>query len=110
MGKFGGGSISPATASSFASANPLDVSSTSAALKMINTQIWATTGFVCQFRRILEIIGSVRVTLFLNTSKLLWKTSLVDKSQGDNYTLPSESTTNPANLVSAISNMGEIPG
>jgi len=31
--------ISPATASKLASANPLDVSSTSAALKMINTQL-----------------------------------------------------------------------
>ena len=41
--------ISPATANAFAAANPLDVSSTAASLKMINEQYWATTGVLMNY-------------------------------------------------------------
>jgi hypothetical protein len=41
--------ISAATADAFAAANPLDVSSLNASLKMINEQYWATTGSYFSF-------------------------------------------------------------
>jgi hypothetical protein len=41
--------ISAATADAYAAANPLDVSSTTASLKMINEQYWATTGTMLNF-------------------------------------------------------------
>lgn len=41
--------ISAATADAYAAANPLDVSSTAASLKMINEQYWATTGTMLNF-------------------------------------------------------------
>lgn len=41
--------ISAATANAFAAANPLDVSSTEASLKMINEQYWASTGVMMNF-------------------------------------------------------------
>jgi hypothetical protein len=41
--------ISAATADAYATANPLDVSSTTASLKMINEQYWATTGTMLNF-------------------------------------------------------------
>lgn len=41
--------ISAATANTYAAANPLDVSSTAASLKMINEQYWATTGVLLNF-------------------------------------------------------------
>lgn len=41
--------ISAATADAYALANPLDVTSTNASLKMINEQYWATTGILLNF-------------------------------------------------------------
>lgn len=41
--------ISAGTADAFAAANPLDVSSSAASLKMINEQYWATTGILMNF-------------------------------------------------------------
>jgi hypothetical protein len=41
--------ISPATATAYAAANPLDVSSTENSLKMINEQYWATAGAQLNF-------------------------------------------------------------
>ena len=41
--------ISAATADAYATANPLNVSSTAASLKMINEQYWATTGILMNF-------------------------------------------------------------
>lgn len=49
MGKFGGGTISSATATAYAAANPLDTSSIPASLKMINEQIWASTSLFSNF-------------------------------------------------------------
>ncbi|MEB2776273.1 SusD/RagB family nutrient-binding outer membrane lipoprotein [Algoriphagus sp. D3-2-R+10] len=104
IGKFGGGSVSASEASDFAAANPLDTSSTSASLEMINTQIWATTGILANF-----------VESWNN-----WKRSGYPELNAVNYTgnfssgqIPrrqlypaSESTTNPQGLANAISNMG----
>ncbi|MFV8327971.1 SusD/RagB family nutrient-binding outer membrane lipoprotein [Flavobacterium sp. ZS1P14] len=44
LNKFGGTQIASGDATIYAAAHPLDISSTAAALKMINEQIWATTG------------------------------------------------------------------
>ena len=41
--------ISPATATAYAAANPLDVSSTTNSLQQINTQFWVTTGTLFNF-------------------------------------------------------------
>ena len=41
--------ITATTANAYAAANPLDVSSTNASLKMINEQYWATTGILLNF-------------------------------------------------------------
>lgn len=41
--------ISAATADAYAAANPLNTSSTTASLKMINEQYWATTGILMNF-------------------------------------------------------------
>ncbi|MEH6407459.1 MAG: SusD/RagB family nutrient-binding outer membrane lipoprotein, partial [Leeuwenhoekiella sp.] len=44
LNKYGGAQIASGDAVTYATANPLDISSTEASLKMINEQIWATTG------------------------------------------------------------------
>lgn len=49
MAKFGGGSISSGDASVYMAANPLDISSMDASMKMINEQIWATTSLFANF-------------------------------------------------------------
>ncbi|WP_425635730.1 SusD/RagB family nutrient-binding outer membrane lipoprotein [Algoriphagus yeomjeoni] len=104
IGKFGGRSVAPADAVAFATANPLDTSSAAASLKMINEQIWATTGVLANF-----------VESWNN-----WKRSGYPELNAVNYTgnfssgqIPrrqvypaSESTTNPESLANAISNMG----
>ncbi|WP_057940012.1 SusD/RagB family nutrient-binding outer membrane lipoprotein [Algoriphagus resistens] len=104
IGKFGGATISPAAAAAYASANPLDTSNSSAALEMINTQIWATTGVFANF-----------VESWNN-----WKRSGYPELNAINYTgnfssgqIPrrqlyptSESATNPQGLADAIANMG----
>jgi hypothetical protein len=43
------GVVSAATADAYATAHPLDVSTTENSLKMINTQYWATTGLLFNF-------------------------------------------------------------
>lgn len=49
LGKFGGGTVSIGDASNYLDANPLDLSTTEAALKMINEQIWATTSIFANY-------------------------------------------------------------
>lgn len=104
IGKFGGGSVSASEAAAYAAANPLDTSSEAASLKMINEQIWATTGLFANF-----------VESWNN-----WKRSGYPELTPVNYTgnfsggqIPtrqlypaSESTTNPDGLAGGISSMG----
>lgn len=104
IGKFGGASITPAAAATFAAANPLDTSSANASLQMINEQIWATTGIFANF-----------VESWNN-----WKRSGYPMLTPVNYTgnfssgqIPtrqlfpaSESSTNPSGLSNAASRMG----
>ncbi len=104
MGKFGGGSISSSAASGFASANPLDVSSTPAALKMINTQIWATTGLFANF---VESWNNWKRTGYPVLTPVNYSGNFSGGQIPRRQLYPaSESTTNPTNLVNAISNMG----
>jgi hypothetical protein len=49
MNKFGGATISPDAATAYADANPLNQSSMTASMKMINEQIWATTSLFANF-------------------------------------------------------------
>lgn len=49
MNKFGGATISPDDATAYADANPLNQSSMTASMKMINEQIWATTSLFANF-------------------------------------------------------------
>ncbi|MCC5938006.1 MAG: SusD/RagB family nutrient-binding outer membrane lipoprotein [Lunatimonas sp.] len=49
MNHFGGPTLSATAAANYATANPLDVSTTEASLKMINEQIWATTSMFANF-------------------------------------------------------------
>lgn len=104
IGKFGGTSITPAAAAAFAVANPLDTSSATASLKMINEQIWATTGIFANF-----------VESWNN-----WKRSGYPELTPINYTgnfsggqIPtrqlypaSEASTNPNGLAGGVTSMG----
>jgi len=104
IGKFGGESVSSSDAQAYIAANPLDMGSTESALKMINEQIWATTGLLANF-----------VESWNN-----WKRSGYPELTPVNYTgnfsqgqIPrrqvypaSESTTNPGSLADAVSRMG----
>lgn len=49
MGKFGGQTVSPEEATAYLNANPLNLSSMNASMKMINEQIWATTSLFANF-------------------------------------------------------------
>lgn len=49
LNAFKSGAVTDGVADAYATANPLDVSSTDNSLKMINTQYWATTGILQNF-------------------------------------------------------------
>jgi len=104
MGKFGGGTISASTASGFSSANPLDISSTSAALKMINTQIWATTGLFANF---VESWNNWKRTGYPVLAPVKYTGNFSGGQIPRRQLYPaSESATNPQSLANAIVNMG----
>ncbi|MFI8377916.1 SusD/RagB family nutrient-binding outer membrane lipoprotein [Leeuwenhoekiella sp. NPDC079379] len=104
IGKFGGGTIAPGVITTYATDNPLDLSSEEASLEMINTQYWATTGLLGNF-----------VESWSN-----WRRSNYPVLQPVNYVgnfsqgmIPvrqiypsSESTNNPENYNTAASGMG----
>lgn len=104
MNKYGGLQISSADAVNHATANPLDTSSEENALEMINVQIWATTGMLANY------------TEAWNNWKRSGYPVLTPVNYSGNFSngmIPvrqvypsSESTTNPDNLETAISNMG----
>jgi hypothetical protein len=95
--------ISSATATAFAAANPLNVSTTAAALKQINEQYWATTGLAFNY-----------IESYLN-----WKRSdypvlvpVVYSGNFSNGTIPrrqpyppAEATLNTANYNAAVSRL-----
>ena len=104
IGKFGGSSISPAAAATFATANPLDVSSSEASLKMINEQIWATTGVFANF---VESWNNWKRSGYPELTSVNYSGNFSSGQIPRRQLYPaSESTTNPQGLANAISNMG----
>lgn len=104
MGKFGGGSISAGDAASYAAANPLDTSSEASALKMINEQIWATTGLFANF---VESWNNWKRTGYPELTPVNYTGNFSGGQIPRRQPYPaSESTTNPEGLANAISNMG----
>jgi hypothetical protein len=95
--------ISSATATAYASANPLDVSSQANSLAMINTQYWVTTGTLFDFS---ECWSNWR------RSGIPVLTPVNYPGNFTNATIPtreiypsSEASTNPANYKAAVANL-----
>jgi hypothetical protein len=104
IGKFGGRSVSAGEATAFAAANPLDISSSSASLKMINTQIWATTGIFANF---VESWNNWKRTGYPELTPINYSGNFSSGQIPRRQVYPSsESTTNPESLANAISSMG----
>ena len=104
INKFGGGTISATTAADFASANPLDTSSATASLEMINEQIWATTGIFANF---VESWNNWKRSGYPELTPVSYSGNFSSGQIPRRQLYPSsESTTNPTGLANAISNMG----
>lgn len=104
IGKFGGESVSPSAASAFAAANPLDTSSEESSLKMINEQIWATTGVFANF---VESWNNWKRSGYPELTPVNYSGNFSGGQIPTRQLYPaSESTTNPEGLSNAISNMG----
>ncbi len=87
--------ISPATADAYAAAHPLNVSSLTASLKMINEQYWATTGILMNF---VEAWNNWKRSGYPVLSPIVYAGNF-SKSQVPRRQLypTTESTANPAN-------------
>lgn len=104
IGKFGGRSVSAGDAAAFAAANPLDISSSSASLKMINEQIWATTSLLANF---VESWNNWKRSGYPELTPVNYSGNFSGGQIPRRQLYPSsESTTNPEGLANAISNMG----
>lgn len=104
IGKFGGASVSSAVAADFAVANPLNTSSPAASLKMINEQIWATTGTLANF---VESWNNWKRSGYPQLTPVNYSGNFSSGQIPRRQLYPSgESTTNPQGLANAISNMG----
>ncbi|EAZ80011.1 SusD/RagB family nutrient-binding outer membrane lipoprotein [Algoriphagus machipongonensis] len=104
IGKFGGESVSSSAASAFAAANPLDTSSEESSLKMINEQIWATTGVFANF---VESWNNWKRSGYPELTPVNYSGNFSGGQIPTRQLYPaSESTTNPEGLSNAISNMG----
>lgn len=104
IGKFGGRSVSPDDATAFAAANPLDTSSATASQKMINEQIWATTGVLANF---VESWNNWKRSGYPELTAVNYSGNFSSGQIPRRQVYPSsESTTNPKGLENAISSMG----
>jgi len=104
IAKFGGGTISASEASAYASANPLDTSNATASLKMINTQIWATTGIFANF---VEAWNNWKRSGYPELTPVNYSGNFSSGQIPRRQLYPaSESTTNPVGLANGISSMG----
>lgn len=104
IGKFGGGSIPTSTTSAFVAANPLDVTSSMASLKMINEQIWATTGL---FANLVESWNNWKRSGYPELTPVNYSGNFSSGQIPRRQLYPSsESTTNPTGLAGGISSMG----
>lgn len=104
INKFGGGTISATAAADYVSANPLDTSSATESLKMINKQIWATAGIFANF---VEAWNNWKRSGFPELTPVNYTGNFSSGQIPTRQLYPSsESTTNPTGLANAISNMG----
>lgn len=104
IGKFGGRTVSAADAADYIAANPLDTSSATASLKMINNQIWATTGVLANF---VESWNNWKRSGYPELNAVNYSGNFSSGQIPRRQVYPSgESTTNPEGLANAISNMG----
>lgn len=98
------GTFSAATAEAYATAHPLDVSSTAAALQQINMQYWATTGTLFNF---IEAWNNWRRSGYPVLTPVNYTGNFTNGQIPRREIYPtSEATTNGANLKAAISDMG----
>lgn len=104
IGKFGGGTITPATAAAFAAANPLNTSSATESLKMINEQIWATTGVFANF---VESWNNWKRSGYPELTPVNYAGNFSSGQIPTRQLFPaSESSTNPDGLSNAVTSMG----
>ncbi|WP_439489037.1 SusD/RagB family nutrient-binding outer membrane lipoprotein [Algoriphagus sp.] len=104
IGKFGGATVPASTASTFIAENPLDTSSPEASLKMINEQIWATTGVLANF---VESWNNWKRSGYPELTPVNYSGNFSSGQIPRRQLYPaSESATNPQGLENAISNMG----
>ncbi|MCE7053578.1 SusD/RagB family nutrient-binding outer membrane lipoprotein [Algoriphagus sp. AGSA1] len=104
IGKFGGATVPASTASAFVGSNPLDISSSTASLKMINEQIWATTGILANF---VESWNNWKRSGYPELTPVNYSGNFSSGQIPRRQLYPaSEGSTNPQGLANAISNMG----
>lgn len=95
--------ISAVTANAYAAANPLNVSSTDASLKMINEQYWATTGILMNF---VEAWNNWRRSGYPVLTPVVYPGNFSGGVIPRRQLYPTtESTANPNNYRSAVSSL-----
>ena len=95
--------ISATTANAYAAANPLNVTSTAASLKMINEQYWATTGILLNFT---EAWSNWRRSGYPVLTPVNYTGNFSGGTIPRRQLYPTtEPTTNPTNYRSAVSNI-----
>jgi hypothetical protein len=95
--------ISAATADAYAAANPLDVSSTTASLKMINEQYWATTGTMLNF---VEAWNNWRRSGYPVLTPVVYTGNFSNGAIPRRQLYPtSEATSNPTNYAAGVSSL-----
>jgi hypothetical protein len=95
--------ISAATATSYAAANPLDVSSTTNSLAMINTQYWATVGTLFDFS---EAWSNWRRSGYPVLTPVNYAGNFTNGVIPRREIYPStEASTDPANYATAVKNL-----
>lgn len=105
MGSFGDAAvISEGDALAYATANPLDTSSTEASLEMINGQIWASTGLMGNF---VETWNNWKRTGYPELTPVSYSGNFTNGQIPLRQVYPSsEGSNNPDNYNAAVSNMG----
>ncbi|MFT4154603.1 SusD/RagB family nutrient-binding outer membrane lipoprotein [Parafilimonas sp.] len=98
------GTISSATAEAYATAYPLDVTSTDASLEQINTQFWVTTGTLFNF---IEAWNNWRRSGYPDLTPVSYSGNFTSGAIPRREIYPaSEATTNGTNYSAGVSSMG----